>query len=643
MASKSFGVILTTLFCVGWLPGAASVAYLGYWNRIRRFDRVFLPISLSLLLSPALLFIGGHLFPIRPWSVSAWLVVVSLVLLFLSRRYPPTHVEPIEPTLSGKKRTLFLAILAIIFITLTLKLFESQDSSRYFPIFYDYPKHAGVIYALQNHSLPPVNPFFRPFQDIPLSYYYFFHLLPASLTAGGGISTAHAYGLFAFLTAAGFLYALLFWLRSQNRSAGESLAAVGLLALFGGLDFIVLFVRLLPNLIRCSGTLWGCWWATAPGLASGWNQTIASVLDFLTTAGWMPQHLLSTSTFFLVPALILRASSPRRILILAPLWVLTTIGSSIYVGILGFGLLGVWLLARYYMRAIRSVKFRDVFFPLAATLILFATFALEIKPAQLSKTSGFHIGFPSLFYPGRLILSMAPYLVLAFLRPRSLWPSLSSWERALLFVSLGASLFISSTGLLANDFSKNAIFVTYCLMAIVAAPSLLGILEPKKRWNMTWLAPLLFAGLLSSLYETVAYGILRLQTQSQPNVTAEDFSEAARFLRDKTPKDSVVQTPVREFNYLLMLSGRRSVILDRSHGALMNVDSAAYESIANKIEDMFDSLDRRRGDELARELGIDYLFFRRRRLPTTLYPELAVAFENNTFVILKVLPSETAN
>ena len=84
----SISVTVLTVIVLAFVPGWSALHYLSLWKRLDRFDRPLAAMALSLLLSPALLYVVGHVVPVSAFSALGSALLFATLLFIVAKRFP---------------------------------------------------------------------------------------------------------------------------------------------------------------------------------------------------------------------------------------------------------------------------------------------------------------------------------------------------------------------------------------------------------------------------------------------------------------------------------------------------------------------------------------------------------------------------
>jgi len=629
---------IITISCLCFLPGFALLILLNLWHRFNKLESLILSIPMSLSILPGTLYLIGHFLPVQSSTsilTTISLFVIILVLSRILRNNKGDLAEKIE-IFSSRGRVIFLFVLSVWGLLAISALFELDSVHRIIPAIGDYPKHDGIIHAIAGRKLPPVNPFFRPGFDIDLSYYYFFHLLPASTYPSSFIPPANIFAIFSFLVGIGFLTSMALFVRVIGGTKRHALVTVLLVAFIGGLDLIPLIFTYSKDISNCPRSLWNCWWGNAPILASSWAAGSIKYIYTFRAMIWSPQHLLAAMFFFLGPALFYLKVPWNRLVLIIPFALLTFVGSSIYLAILAVLTFFTWGIVFKIWRAPDLKKYFSIqsLTSFGITGLLIYLFYSEITPDKDTSTASLRLGFIGSPLFLQVLMPSAPDWLRRMISPLTVCligltpaflPILLSyrklthkinyrWLVILLSTSFVSGFLIQSTGQF-NDFGIRSQFVARACFLILSAFGLIQVISSKKKAAIAAVSFFLVLGSLPLIYDVYGQGPIRLSRQLPWSQQNQNYIEACNFLRSDTPKNAIVQSTVGHMSLLYLLSKRRSVLLDHLNGTLFNVDQNLARRIEGKIWKIILRLDSDHAAESAKKLQIDYLILRNRRIP----------------------------
>lgn len=304
------------------LPGIAALK-LFRLTGIGRVAQCLLSIPVSLVLIPVALVIVSNFIPFLPMY---WMVVLMTILLwvvgvfldrkqkkpslqFRSRVFPSKKPSPREWILIGGAILLFSLLVNLP----RIEMFVHGDQSLAAATWDEY-WHLSEVISVARTGIPPLH-YFYP--EVPLIYYYFSWITPATLVNQPilNIPIARALALHSFLQVISFLGLAYYLLRQNFKRTTSRVFGLASFTILGGLDY---FTTLNQNE----------WWQKDVDWLTSNNQ----ISSFVTLYAWVPQHLAGGMAFLL--ALLLwrnvRCSTVIRISFLGILLGFT-FGTSVFV------------------------------------------------------------------------------------------------------------------------------------------------------------------------------------------------------------------------------------------------------------------------------------------------------------------------
>jgi len=633
--------LLTTVF----LPGWGVVRWLKLLEDEPLLYRIAITIPLGMSVAIPPIFVLGHFMLLTPWLCMT-VGTVATGIFFVMLRLEQPGVSPSLSRPFSATDYWFLVFILLMAVSVGVQGWVPSSIAHGFPSYFDYVKHDGVMFALGNQVLPSFNPFFYPGKSDPLSYYYFFHLLPACLGSVGWMSYANAFSIFSILLGVGFIGCLYAYIRRvlQLRVA-LAVLAIGWLIAIGGIDIKVIYSRF-DTIV--SGLDWSSFLDRTGILSIPLNleYRFPGVLQSL---AWVPQHVWAATGFLLIPFLATQKVEPSKFLPIGYSILFCTMGSSVYLGLLLLPITIYYLWQRGTPQSIYSddkwlLGIWSFFFG-----ILFIWFFWEIRPASGSESSGLSLGWPTfskigvsdgfegaIWFVARLLANILPLIVIILWRWRKFY--LHRWSQIVLVLGVLCSLFLHSKGP-HNDFGIRILFVVRVFTVLATVQAFSQIRITMKGLGVMGIVALPF--IWSNLNTINVYGLERVSKQKRSiSGQNQDYFDMVNYLKNETAADAIVQGPWVRYSRLLQLSRRRSILLDAAHGPLLNVQPSIYRPIRAAVGRYFSQQSALHDLEMMKRLGLDYIVWDvRMGIPSGLSGPL---YEGGRYAVYKVdqLPSE---
>lgn len=638
------------------LPGAAAARWLGL-RADRSIGSVFLPIGLSLALSPVIVFWTALAAGFERLPVSLGLGGATLLVAGLARLRPSDEPFVAGPLLSGRRRWLFAGVLGGMAALVALPFLQVTTASGAFlasPIT-DWPKHFAVAWLIERTGVPPRNLLYPPQADQSFVYYYFFHLLVAGLRllSGNALSILGAFVTVTVIALTAFLG--LFAMLARRILGNERAALLSLLfvTVIGGLDVLSVAGQVILRVVRDGRPLAEL---LAAETLTGWSSCLSNVHDMYSHAVWAPHHLAGAAVFLLI--LVLWATLGRRLrfAIVLPLLLSSLLGFSAYVfvpvaatlclfalhdtlsqaghpvlisqvkSILGWGAIGlVWLVVSFPMLsdlwqaravpgvglalqvAFNGINWRQGAFvnvvigrqPLGRLLDAPLFFALELGAVLFLGGAGYWVIWRRC--RARLAATTPPTRC-----------ELANWLAIAGGVAFVLSLFIVSKGslqaLTCNDFRMRGLIPLQIALACFAG---LGLSMAMRKWRRPMhlvLIALVLLGVLTTAWNLRGWAIARFVTGR--GLPAEAMN-AYRYLRESTPQTAVVQGSARLEvlrDQPILVYGERISRVAPGLWPVLQVSSDSLRADAAELTRAFASREPAETWNVLRSLGVDYVF-----------------------------------
>ncbi len=519
----------------------------------------------------------------------------------------------------------------------------------------DYVKHVGVTDAIVRTGAPPTNPFYGPGHPIPLYYYYYWHLLCATVEvlsrgavgARGAAFGGTIWGGLCFLS----MLAVAVWF-GRAQPPRRPMQRYGLALLLLGVTGLDLLAVAPANLLSVL-------WHAVPVYESGesWNEQVTAWSAMLL---WVPQHIAATVAWVSAMTVCRRVldRGGRREWAAAAYLALaaaSAIGLSVWVS-LAFGVcVTLWLLA-VWLRPGGRLPLAPIA-GLAAAGLLVGPFALWLAHAKLLPGSGIapdirrflpleemcDIG--GVEGPARAVVSMLALPVnyamefgffgavgVLYLRRRfGRWRDASPdawWELLCLLGSLAVGTFLRST-IRCNDLGWRGLIpaqLTLLLWAAEYGPELLrrpaegDPPAPRaRRRERAVLLTMLVLGAAFSALEPVNLRLHHVLRERYPLPPVELPGEATyeartvyERLRREAPVDAVVQHNPQPQVYRpdfwpALYGGRQMAASGGLHGSIFGIPESYYRPVEDELSAVFRTESWSAAAGAARKHGIDYL------------------------------------
>jgi hypothetical protein len=527
-------------------------------------------------------------------------IAASLVLYLLLRGL--STFVPQRPREEGDTVSLFFGAALLLPLLLAAAPFlkvgaEVEGGVAYRAYFSaDLMTHLSVVSELQKGGYPPSNPFYA---GEPLHYYWLFFTQPAVFAPPGGNQAA----LLSLYLASGMLFTgLLFGAaRELGLAPPRALLATG----------VILLAASYEGALTLFGS--GSFRDTNVDAFGRWVLGLTSLDGLHRSVLYTPQHLFSYSLLVLL-LLLLHREEPRdrpgAVLLGALLGGMA--GASIVTAMLA----GPWTVGILFFRSRSMRRFLELSFAIGAPALLCLAAYLGLG---FFGDAGGALTLRAPRWPEvatALVLDCGALLALFVLRRST---GLRRFDRevgGLAALALLAVLFLDLEGYEGVWMAWRAGSVLLLALGFLAAPAL-G--SPLRAHHALLLAP-------ASL--TVALDVWNAQDVSNRALSAGDFRwttvvsrdewEALRWIREKTPEDSVVQWDVRardlgEWALLPAIGERRMAV----GSPIFLLDLRKYRVRERReVRPIFTSGDPEEAHRLATNLGIDYLFLGARELQT---------------------------
>ncbi|MBI4225982.1 hypothetical protein HY612_02610 [Candidatus Roizmanbacteria bacterium] len=306
-------------------------------------------------------------------TFSYWLIsTATITFLYFLQKYKKTTLSP-----KNKNFKLFpskgigvisISLIAILMFIVFLGYVQVKPADKKWrtSVIADTDKHYMIVTSLlTSKKFPPQVGYFRLSQDLPLRYYYFYYLLPASFI-GGLFFLPHISNIFAIMSAmsVGIILILFAGIAKeifQNKMAPFFAILIGYLS---GLQFPYLLDQFKNgNLLR---------WASAQD-----NVNYLVLKLFPSGVDTTPQHFFASGIFFLMISLLLTTQKKNlKLIILLALLHASSFMFSLHMFAaitLALLLFGQWLIGseKYKIFAkvlIYTIAFLIFFLPLQATI-----------------------------------------------------------------------------------------------------------------------------------------------------------------------------------------------------------------------------------------------------------------------------------
>lgn len=563
---------LAGFLLIAYLPGRLLLRRLGIEQHWDQPGILVFSIAVSLATMPFLLNPAWHITHDR-FIMLAYVTLINTVLILLR---PVSGGEPETPFFEHKRTKMLAVVIVGVVATGTIIPYWPTELFGY-PIpcaIHDHIKHHAMLHSMEQRHLPIGNLFYAPGADIPVHYYHFFYLIPATVR----LFTAHAhaldlelaYGIGSALVGISFVgVTYAFTKRFTGAESNATLAAV-LVSLVGGLDIIPLINHMIE--LGAFVIIQDAWAAQHYRLHTFLNQMI-----------WAPQNLIGTLVVLLGMYMLSARGAWRGWFIIGPIWGAALVGSSIWVAIGALPALAIWTLTKPKL------------IPKAAIVAILMTAAAYPSLAGYLEASARHDGslsmiwarnrFSTLGYlvepgilanwldlPIRLIIEFGAAMFFVFLT-REQWRKIWN-DNGVRWLMFGATIAVVGITIFHSNMKYNAfgqrIMMLAMLFFTLATSQLIKPEFGKRRlWNpMGWsfrlsvprpavgaFFILAIIGLPISVIEAPGSAFKRY-LKSPP---AEAEGNAFRFLRHELPPDAVLQGSTDEYGAYLAQIARRQI------------------------------------------------------------------------------------
>ncbi|MGH9321222.1 MAG: hypothetical protein ACRD3V_15230, partial [Vicinamibacteria bacterium] len=527
---------------------------------------------------------------------SALLYVLSLAL---SSRIPerPSRESPRGGRVWLAATFVFcLSLAALPFLKVGAHVPEGVAYRAYFSA--DLMTHLSVVAELQKETYPLENPFYAGDR---LGYYWLFFLAPAAF----GVSASNQSALLSLYVFSGLLFGGLFFAAAREIGLGPPRAFVATAVALGAVSYEGLFT------LGRSWLLGGSFRDINVDAFARWELGLVSLDGLHRGLLYTPQHLFSYGVLVVLLVLVLRGEpTARSSAILAGVLLGAMAGTSIVTAMLA----GPWLML---VMLTRAPSFRRFLAPAVWTIsIALLLFGVYVCLGFFGDAGGaLTLRMPRWPEPlSILLLDAGALFLLVLARP---YDGLSRRDleiAALAALALLAALFLDLEGYEGVWMAWRAGSVLLVALGVLAAPAFEGALSLKR------------ALVIAPAVLTVSLDVFNAQDISNRSVSAGEFRwttvvsddewEALRWIREHTPRDSVVQWDVRarefgEWAFIPALAERRMAV----GSPIFLLDLRKYRLRERReVRRIFASEDATEAHRRAKELGIDYLFIGAREL-----------------------------
>jgi hypothetical protein len=581
-----------------------------------------------------------------------WLFYGALWLAFLGLFITSKAVRESLLCLFMRSRRAYLAIVGVWVVVGTVSLSDIRTPTGLYRSLntYDYVKHTSVVDAITRTGVPPVNPSFHPGRDLPLCYYYFWHLMGSLVDRMGGDylsarSATQAGTLWAGLSLFSIIILFLRLMPPAEKPTDRRSEFIALaLLLVTGLD-------LLPAItLNILFTIFPDQFRPLP-MMEWWNDQVTAWSNMMI---WVPQHLASLVaclTAFLVLRVSLESKSRRGVpIVFAALALSSGLGMSVWVTLVACLTLACWTA---YCAVQRWTN--EVLTHAAVALVLLAVslpFIIDLRTSNESP------GFP-------LVLGLRQFWVLEMIATRchlsSVWAtqvlravslplnyylelgfflvaSIVYWRRrmrdalpltvserfllSMALVSIVACTCLRSS-VLYNDFGWRGFMFAQFMMLLWSIPLARSIVRSRTRRALSpilgtlsrsngWRLVLLFSfyiGVSGTFYDMILQRALCIGATGR---TGLELAQTYEWVRDHTSPEQIIQhNPRQHVEFFHGLYGNRQmVVADETHGPLFGVDRSLARTVTAEVGAIFETPSTQ-ADALAvcRQYEIDVLIF----------------------------------
>jgi hypothetical protein len=300
-------LFLATALLSYCLPGIAALQWINY-RRIGIGARILLAISLSIVIVPFAYCVIGYIVPVFP-NAGFFLPLAALIgivgfLLQRKRAFPEITIVPKNsgaPSI-GRGEGIFVAAWILVWSCMAnLPRLDTLVHGAAATVIgtADAFWHLPQMIAVSNSGIPPSH---YLFSDVPLSYYYWVWILPASIHRlfSGSVPPDAIFTSCLLIQSAVFLGVAFYFLYLNTSNRMGRLFGLFGFSILGGLDIFAALGHYPADME---------WWqAWVP-----WIRGEIQISSMSTLYLWVPQHLMGGLAFLLILLLIRNIRGSARI------------------------------------------------------------------------------------------------------------------------------------------------------------------------------------------------------------------------------------------------------------------------------------------------------------------------------------------
>lgn len=660
------GAIFLLLLAPGWQTAR--------WLGLRRGRGLALPwiaLALSLALSPVIVYWTSLVLGFRLLPTAVVMAALVVGLGSLARRQTAVGLVEVGslPWRGRRNRWLAGALLAGLGVLIILPYLQPTWRGALYPSeINDWPKHYTVIWLLEHTGIPPRNLLYWPQRDQPFVYYYFFHIVVATLRlwSDQALSILTSFVLVTLATVLDLAVLLSFLAQRLFRRQRAALWTLLFVTIATSYDFLATLPQTAKILLAEGWTM-----RAFVGLTPVFNCQ-DRLVGLYSAYLWAPHHVAAGLVTLLMVVLLSLLGQTRRLALLLPLLLFALVGFSVYVAapvllaLAIYAALDVAARGRAAPGAQRRWAVARALAGWAAVaggfLVVSLPYLRDLLSVSGAETSGLALAivrngrtwytggvFLSLLgdywitrlldAPGHYLLHIGPALFLGVagwlfyqrqLRSQAAQDgaTLGAERLAARFLALGGAaalfltLFVASSGSLSgvtcNDFRMRGALPLQIALACFAGLAM-HIAAPRARptagkqqirWRR-WAYPLLLLLVLAAALNTVrgiaGWGVGRFV---RSNVVTPPALAAFRFVSDHTPPGAVLQGAGTRYprDRDLHLYADRVSRLEIGSFPLLHVPTDVFYADGIAVYRAFVTPDSEESWRLWRELEVDYIF-----------------------------------
>jgi hypothetical protein len=623
-------------FVFGWLSGLMR------FRRRSPGSQLLLAHVFSLSLCPLLTYLVGRWGSFR----LIWLCYGTVGATFVGLLARCREARESLGGMFARSRRRYLWVVGLWGVIVTVSLIDIRTPAGLYRSLttYDYVKHTGVVDAITRTALPPVNPSFHPGRNLPLCYYYFWHLMCSLVDRAGGSwisarSAVQAGTIWAGLSLFAILWLYLRFFAGVPETPRRHFQVLPMLLLtVTGLDLLPAATMALIYHKPLRTIEW-------------WNEQISAWVNIMI---WVPQHLaalVACLTAFLVLRTHLSEGRGRMTpVVFAGLALSSALAMSVWVALVACATIAGWIaycgLQRWGKEALAHTAVGLVFLAVSLPFLLDLQaakhsnglpIAFNIRQLSLVELLANRCQFTSLWprrflrlasLPLNYLLELGFFLLAAAAywrqRLRETTP-LPVGERFLLMMTLASILVCSffRSSVSSNDLGwRGFMFAQFCLLlwsipivsALLPFPGRLGTGDFRSRFPLTKpvkavLLGALFLGVCGSAYDLV---MMRLCCLGPTGTTSLELARTYEWVREHTTAEQIIQHNPTQYHesYHGLYGNRQIVVADEEHGTLFGVDKALFKRVRADLEPIFaPGCSRREALAISRRYDIAVLIF----------------------------------